>query len=118
MFCFIFISIIIKINHLYLLSSSILHTFTIIAPCGYDVILSKVCNLLSSLLLSAILLISSVYTLCASLLSLCCDFDNISLFNKQSLKSLNLSLLFMTHFLVPLAWFLYHHLLNKNKSLV
>ena len=35
-------------------SSSILHTFPTLAPYEYDVILSKVCNLLSSILPSAI----------------------------------------------------------------
>ena len=44
----------------------------------HNVILSKVCNLLLLLLLSAILLISSVYTSCLSLLNLCCDFNMIS----------------------------------------
>ena len=64
---FNFINIIIKINHLYLRSISVLDTFPTLEPQGYDVILSTVCNLLSSLQLSAILLISSVYTLSASL---------------------------------------------------
>ena len=82
MFCFIFICINIKVNHLCILSSSILHTFLTLAPYGYDVILSKACNLSSSLLLNAVLLISSVYALCASLLNLCCDFNMISLFSK------------------------------------
>ena len=64
---FIFISIIIKINHLYLHSISLSHTLNRFGPYGYVVILSKVCNLLSLLLLSAILLISSEYMQCASL---------------------------------------------------
>ena len=63
-------------------SSSVLHTFTAFTPYGYDIILSKICDLLSSLLLSAILLISLVYTLCDSLLILCCDSDMVSLFSK------------------------------------
>ena len=71
MLYFIFISIIIKINHLYLLIISLSHTLTEFVPYGYAVTLSKVCNVLSSLILSAILLISSVYTQCASLLNLC-----------------------------------------------
>ena len=62
-----------------------LHTFIIFAPCGYGLILSKVCNLLSLLLLNAILLISSLYTLRASLLNLCCDFNIVLLFRKHSL---------------------------------
>ena len=47
--------------------------------------------------------------------NVCCDFNMISLFNKQSLKSLNLSLRFITHFFVPLAFF---HPLIKNMFLV
>ena len=75
MFCFIFICIIIEINHLYLFSISVLHTFPALDPYGYDVILTKLCNLLSSLLLSTILLTSLAYTSCNSLLNLCCDFS-------------------------------------------
>ena len=88
MFCFIFISILIKVNHFILntvFSNSILHTIPTLVPHGYDVILSKLCNLLSSLLLSATLLISSVYTLCALLLNLYCNFKIIPLFNKRFL---------------------------------
>ena len=62
-----------------------LHTFPKFARYGYDVMLSKVCNLLSSLLFCEILSSSSVYTLWALLLNFCCDFDIISLFSKQSL---------------------------------
>ena len=93
MFFFIFICIIIKINHFVFTysSSSVLHT----SPAF---VLLKICNILSSLLLSAILLISSVYTLCASLLNLRYDFNMMSLFNKQFLSSLNLSSRFITHF--------------------
>ena len=83
MLCFIFISIIIKINHLYLLSISLSHALNGFGPYGYVVILSKVCNLLSVLLLSAILLISSEYMQCASLVNLCCDFSMV--LNKQFL---------------------------------
>ena len=59
---FIFICIVIKVNHLHLINISLSHTLKAF-PCGCVVILSKICNLLSSLLLSAILLISSLYTL-------------------------------------------------------
>ena len=76
-------SIVIKINRLYLLNVSLLHTLEAFVPYGYVLILSKVCNLLSSLLLSAFLLTSSVYTHCASLLSLCSGM--ISFLKKQSL---------------------------------
>ena len=85
MFCFIFICIIIKINHLHLLSFSLSHTLKVFVPYGYVVNLSKVCNLLSSLMLTAILLICSAFTLCASLLNLFYDCSIGSLFNKQSL---------------------------------
>ena len=85
MLCFIFISLIIKINHLYLLSISVSHTLKAFGPYEYVVILSKVCNLLSSLLHSAILSISAVYTQCASLLNLFCDFSMISFLNNQFL---------------------------------
>ena len=57
-------------------NSYVLHTLKEIDPYGYVAIPSNVCNLLSSLLLSAILLISSVYTLCASLWNLCCNCNN------------------------------------------
>ena len=57
MLCFVFIPIIIKIDHVYLLSISLSHTLNAFTPYGYVVVLSNVCNLLSLLLLSAILLI-------------------------------------------------------------
>ena len=71
MFGFIFISINIKIDHFIRISKnkslhfniSLSHTLKAFVPYGYVLILSNVCNLLSSLLLSAILLIPSVYTL-------------------------------------------------------
>ena len=64
MFSFIFICII-----------SLSRTLKAFLPYGYVVILSKVCDLLSSLLHSAILLIFSVYTLSVSLSNLCCGFN-------------------------------------------
>ena len=83
MLYFIFINIIIKINHLYLFSISLLHNLK--APHGYGLILSKVCNLLSLLILSAILLTSSVYTQCASFSNLSFAFSMVSFLNKQFL---------------------------------
>ena len=69
-----------QINHIVFTfrycSNSVLHTFPTFAPYRYDVILSKVCCLLSSLL-NAVLLNSPVNVLCASLLNLCCDFNMI-----------------------------------------
>ena len=85
MLYFIAISIIIEINYLYLLSISLLLTLKVYVPYAYVLILSKVCNHLSSLLLSAILLFSSVYIQCASLLNFCYDFSMTSFLNKQSL---------------------------------
>ena len=99
-FYFIFISIIIKINHLYLLSISLSH---ILKAYGHVVILSKVRNILSSLLLSAILSISAGYTQCASLANLCCNFSMTLFLNKQFI-SLNLSILFITPYVVHLAF--------------
>ena len=85
MFNFIFTCIIIKNNHLYLISISLSHNLKEFVPYGYVVILSKVYNLWSSLMLSSILLICSVYTLCASLLNIFCDYSIGLLFKKQSL---------------------------------
>ena len=71
----------IKINHFIFTfrycSNSVLHTYPTCAPYGYDVIQSKVCNRLSSLLFNAIMLIFSVNTSCNLLLNFCCDFNMI-----------------------------------------
>ena len=88
----------------YQLCFASLPTFPTLIPKGYDVILSKVCNILSSLLLSAVLLISSVCTLCTPFSNLCCDFNIASLFNKPFLKSLNLSLRCITCFFLYFAF--------------
>ena len=85
-------------------------------PDGYVVILSSVCTLLSSLLLSAILLISSVYTLFAWFLNLWCDFNIISSFNKQFLQSLKFGPRFITHFFAFNHY--YHRALSENMFLV
>ena len=71
---FYFVSIVIKINHLNLLSISLSHILKASAPYVYVVILSKVCNILSPSLLSAILLVSSAHTQCAHFLALFCCF--------------------------------------------
>ena len=62
-----------KINHFIFryCSNSFLYTFPGFTPYGYDMISSKVCNLLLSLLLSTILLTSSINTLFTLLLNLC-----------------------------------------------
>ena len=51
-------------------NKSVLHTFPALVPYGHDAIILKICNLLSSLLLTAILLTFSVNILSASLLNL------------------------------------------------
>ena len=81
---FIFINVVIETNHLsvatsVLLSISLSHTLKAFIPYGYVVTLSNVCNLLSSLLLGAILLTSSVYTSWRSLLNLNCGFNMVLL---------------------------------------
>ena len=82
MFCFVFTCMIIKINHLYLLSISLSHTLKAFVPYEYVAILKNICNLLSSSLHSSILLISSLYAQCVSLLNVCCDFSMILFLNK------------------------------------
>ena len=67
----------IKLIILYLILHSAILFCILFQHYEYDVILTKVCKLFSSLLLSAILLISSVYVLCRSLLNRCCNFDMI-----------------------------------------
>ena len=78
-------------------NNSLLHTFLTFAWHGYDVTLTKVCNLLSSLLLNSILSVSSVNTLFAWLLNLSCDFNMILSFSKKFLQSSNLIVYFITH---------------------
>ena len=95
MLCLVFISIITKVNHLYLLGISLLFTLRAFVPYAYVLLLSNFCNLLSSLLLSAIWLNYSVYTQCGSLLNLCCKFSMVSFLNRQYVWELNLSILFL-----------------------
>ena len=91
---FIFINVVIETNHLpvatsVLLSISLSHTLKAFIPYGYVVTLSNVCNLLSSLLLGAILLTSSVYTSRRSLLNLNCGFNMVlllTLFRMRGVK--------------------------------
>ena len=59
------------------------HTLVAPVPEGFEVTPSNICNLSSSLARHAILLIFSVNKFVASLLSLCCDLDFISLFTRQ-----------------------------------
>ena len=83
---------IIKVNHflysfiiLLRLISPFLLTRSLLVPYAYVSIESIDCILLSSFELKAILLISSVKTLCLSLLNLCCVFDIDLLFLMNSL---------------------------------
>ena len=83
--CFLFYSII-KVSHflyhfivLLHLTSSLSLIISLLAPCAYVSIESIDCILSLSFELKAILLISSVKTLCLSLLNLCCIF-NIDLY--------------------------------------
>ena len=81
-FFYVFFCNIINVNNfLYLfiillhLTSSFLLTRSLLVPYAYVSIESNDCILLSSFELNAILLISSVKTLCLSLLNLCCVFN-------------------------------------------
>ena len=106
---------------------SFLHIRSLLVPYAYISIESIDRNFLSSFELKAILLISSVKTLCFSLLNLFCIFNIDLLFFINCLilpmsilfsqvelllnnskfptsKFSNLSFLFMTHFFVPFAF--------------
>ena len=77
-----FVGIIIKTNRFVFryCNNSLLYTFPAFAPYRFDVIPSKACNLLSSLLLNSVALTSSVKTLQILLLNYCCNFNMILLF--------------------------------------
>ena len=105
MFCFVFICDIIKVKHsdivfiiLSCLIFSFLHIRSLVFPHAYVSIELIDCILLSSFELKAILLISSVKTLCLSALNLCFVF-NIRLFLinsfSSSLRNLNQFLSFL-----------------------
>ena len=85
MLCFIFVSIMIKINHLYLFSVLLLRTLKAFVLDGYVDILSNVYHQLPSFLISEILLTSAICTQCASLKYLCYDSSVCSFLNKQFL---------------------------------
>ena len=93
MFFYVFFWNIIKVNHflyrcimlLHLISSFSL-TRSLVAPYAYVSIESVDWILLSSFQLIAILLISSVKTLCLSLLNLCCICNISSLFFVNSVR--------------------------------
>ena len=68
------------------LISSFLHTKPLFIPYAYVSIESNECILLSSFELKGILLISTVKTLCLSLLDLCCVFNISSLFFTNSFR--------------------------------
>ena len=84
---YVFFYNIIKINHflyfliiLILLAFSFIHIKSLLIPCAYVSIESIDSNLLSSFELNEILLVSSVKTVCLSLLNLCCVFKISLLF--------------------------------------
>ena len=79
-----YFNVVIKIDHLYLLSISLSHILKAFVPYGHVATLSNVCNLLSSLLFSAVLITSSVYTLWSSLLNLSSDFNMVLLLYNKS----------------------------------
>ena len=113
---------------------SFLNIRSLLVPCGYVSIRSIDCFRLSSFELKRISLITSVKTLCHSLLNVCCVFNISSIFFtisflssirqyssifffcmwfilfliwdyfKYFLYSLNLRFLFMIHFFVPFAF--------------
>ena len=84
MFFDIFICDIIKVSYCFIILSrlifSFLHISSLHVPCAYVSIKSIDCILLSSFELKAILLITSVKTLCHSLLNLCCAFNFFSFY--------------------------------------
>ena len=89
---FVFFYNIIKINHFLYLFIILLHlissfplTISLLVPYAYLSIELIDCILLSSFELKAILFISSVKTLCLSLLNLCCVFNINLLFLMNSL---------------------------------
>ena len=90
-FCLFFYNVI-KVNHILYRSNILLHlisslllTKSLLVPCAYASIESIDCIILSSFELKAILLISSVKTLCFSLLNLFCIFNIDLLFFINSL---------------------------------
>ena len=84
--------------------TSFLHTRSLLVPFSYISIQSIDWILLSLLALIAILLTSSVNTLCFSLLNLCCDFNiYLSLF----MSSLWFPLELYTSFLLFSSWFIF-----------
>ena len=99
MFLYVFFWKIIKVNHflyhfiiLLHLISSFSFTRSFLVPYAYVSVESVDCILLSSFELKAILLISSVKTLCLSLLNLCCVFDINLMFFMNSLFKFPFSL--------------------------
>ena len=81
-FFYVFFCNIIKVNHFSYRFTTLLHlvssfplTRSLLVPYAYASIESNDCFHLSSFELNAVLLISSVKTLCLSLLNLCCVFN-------------------------------------------
>ena len=86
-----------------------MHMRYLLISCAYISIESIDCILLSSFELKAILLISSVKTLCLSLLNLCCVFNTSLFFMNYFLSSLRHQFL---SFLNSLLYFQFYMLLS------
>ena len=89
--------------HIITLNFFFLHTRSLLVRCAYVFTESIDCILLSSFKLKAILLISSLKTLCLSLLNLCCVFNISLLFYTNSFLSslrLSTSILFISKWLI------------------
>ena len=120
LFSYFFLCNIIKVNKflysfiilLHLISSFLL-TKSLLVPYGYISIESIDCILLSLFELRAVLLISSIKSLCLSLLDLCRVFNISLLFFMNSLR-LSTSIFF---FLNGLFYFQFELLLNRSYSL-
>ena len=96
------------------LISSLLHTRSLLVPCTYVSIKSIDCILLSSFELKAILLSSSVKTLCLSLLNQCFVFNITLLFFYEFFKTIYINFIFS---LSGLFYFQFEPLLNSFYNL-
>ena len=79
----LFVSIGIKSLYFITIRISLQHTLNIFVPCGYVESPSNICNLLSLLLLRAIVLVFTVYSSWWSLLNTCYGLSIVLLLNKQ-----------------------------------
>ena len=86
------------------LTSSLLHIRPVLVSCAYVSIESIDCILLSSFKLKAILLISSVKTLCVFLLNICSVFNITLLLFMNSLRLSTSILFFSKSFVLFSIW--------------